>query len=313
MDEPTIIESDDLDAFENLLNNKTPVEDKPPEAQPADDTTEVEDVPEDQTTEEDDAPDGEDKPQPKKDKSRFQEKIDKLTARAREAEREAEAARRKLAELEAAKEKPTEQPATKASGEPDPDAKNPDGTDKYPLGELDKAYLRDLARYYTQEEQAAAKEKARIEAEQQAVEAARNHLQAQWEQRLAPVTEEIPDFIEKTMELEDTFEGLDPDYSDYLVQTIKSLENGPQVLYYFANNIEEAQKFVKLGALSATLALGKYDAMFSKQNKAKTEPRTTKAPPPPPVTNKGAAKVKTDWETDDLDDFYRKLNAAKKK
>lgn len=303
-----MIDSAELDAFENLLKDPAPAPEEKPAEKPED--TEVEEVETEEDADADDeTPDEDEKPQPKKEKPRAQERINELTARARQAERVAEAAQRELAEIKAAKEKPAEQPATLV-GEPDPDAKNPDGSDKYPLGEVDKAYLRDLARYYTQEERAAALAEQERTADENATNAARDQLQAHWEEKLAPVTEEIPDFVEKTMELESTFEGLDPEYSDYLVQTIKSLENGPQVLYHFANNIAEAQKFVKLGVLSATLALGKYDAMFSEKQKGKPEPRTTKAPPPP-VVNKGAAKPAKDWEDADLDDFYRKLHAKK--
>src|SRR5690606_32437801 len=130
----------------------------------------------------------------------------------------------------------------------------------------------------------------------------RDALQAQWVEKLAPVTEQHEDFLEKTLQLESAFEGLDPNYSDYLVQTVKSLEHGPEVLYYYANNLDEAKKMVQSGPLGATLALGEINALF--KGNVRKETKVSKAPPPPQVTNKGTSVKKTVApDTDDLDAF----------
>lgn len=265
--------------------------------------------------------DSDDTPPPQEEKPKkktFQDRIDELTARAREAERrEAEALRR----IQEAESKSKTTPATpeptpsKEDDSPKPDAKNEDGSEKYPLGEFDPDYIRDLTRHTIQKETAAARESDERERLNRQHQEARDQLQTQWAEKLSTVTETHEDFLDKTMELESAFDGLDPQYSDYLVQTIKSLDHGPEVLYHFANNLDEAKRFVRLGPLAATLALGEINAKFKTSEKdtaAKPEPRSTQAPTPPP-TNRGTSTRKAvAADTDDLDDFMKLLYKKKR-
>jgi hypothetical protein len=299
--------TEDLTAFENeffgVKPTKTEVSEAPkeePQDEAPDEAEELESAPEeslDEDNEQDDTEDEKPDDKPKK-KNRFQERIDKLKAEAREAKEALEA-------LKAEKAKPSEPaaktPVSATAGEPTPDDKNDDGSDKYPLGEFDPKYIRDLARHTIDKEWAERTAKEQEAAERAKDEAARNYLQEEWTGKVSAVAEQYDDFLEKTLELEDTFEGLDPQFSDYLVQTIKSLSNGPEVLYYFANNIDEAKKFVKLGPLQATLALGEYNALF--KGKQKKETRTTKAPVPPQLNKGATSRVSVRGDTDDLDAF----------
>ena len=300
---------DDLDAFTELFAGKAKVkveEDEPVKTDDVDtvvedeETDEVEDTGETEETP-DEETDEEEKPAPKTKKvNRFQERINELTAKAREAERALEALRAEQAQKQT---ETAKQPAPVVQNDgPTPDDKNEDGTDKYPLGEFDPAYIRDMARHTIDKEWAAKKEQEAQELAQRQHQQALEELQEQWVAKLAPVTEQHEDFIEKTMQLESAFDGLDPQYSDYLVNTIKSLDHGPQVLYYFANNLEEAQKFVRMGPLSATLALGEINAMFKGQTR-KTEPKVSKAPPPPQVNKGSKTRTTVAGDTDDLDAF----------
>ena len=114
------------------------------------------------------------------------------------------------------------------------------------------------------------------------------------------------------MLLETTFSDLDSNYADYIVQTIKSLDHGPEVLYYFANNLEEADRLLKGGPLVATLALGEINSMFKGQGRKET--KVSKAPPPPQVSTKGtSARVAFTADTDDLDAFSDAFFPKKKK
>lgn len=326
--EPVFVDpnTDDLDAFSDLMSGRAKVktEEAAPveEDEPSETDEDVENVgeendedgtegdPEDESPDEDD--ESEEEPEkPTKKVNRFQERINELTARAREAERrEADTARR-IAELEAKQVNPPadtgKQPApTVQDVGPTPDDKNDDGSDKYPLGEFDPTYIRDLTRHTIQTEQAAANQKAEQERTQREAQASRDALQEQWSERATAVVEKHPDFVERTMELETTFEGLDPGYSDYLVQTIKSLDHGPEVLYHFANNLAEAQKFVKLGPLAATLALGEMNARFRAppaEQAPKPEPKVSKAPTPPPANKGSKTRTTVAADTDDLDAF----------
>jgi len=319
-DSPVSPDTDDLDAFNDLFHGrvkeasepKAEQEEKEVEAPAEEAETEA---PENEEASDDDnvGPDEEDEVEekaPKKTGNRFQDRINELTAKAREAERRAEETAKRLAELEA-KQTPTpdSKPAAsvKEDSGPTPDDLNEDGSDKYPLGEFDPQYIRDLTRHTIQAETAEANKRAEQERNQRTADEAREALQEQWVTKVTSVVDDHPDFVERTMELEDTFEGLDAGYSDYLVQTIKSLEHGPEVLYHFANNLDEAQKFVKLGPLAATLALGEMNARFRKAESEQQKPAPTKvvskAPTPPP-TNKGSkTRVSVTPDTDDLDAF----------
>jgi hypothetical protein len=299
--------TDDLDAFTDLFTGKAKVKDEdtvePDDVEPVseDDDTEVDtEVSEDEAPDEDD--DSEEKPVEKPKKvNRVQERINELTARAREAERA-------LAALQAAQAPKQDEPAKAPTAlvpdttGPDPDALNADGTEKYPLGEFDPEYIRDMARHTIETEWARKEQEAAEQNQRQQLEQARAEIQNQWAERLAPALEQHEDFLDKTMELESAFDGLDPQYSDYLVQTIKSLDHGPEVLYYFANNLEEARKFVQSGPLNATLALGEINAMF-KGTTRKAEPKVSKAPPPPQVNKGSKTRVAVTPDTDDLDAF----------
>ena len=331
--EPSFVspDTDDLDAFNDLLQGRAKVAEPKEEgnAQEKDDNQKVDetDSSDDNTDkqtdsnsedgpDEEDSPDGdEDKPddaddKPVKKTNRYQERINELTAKAREAERREKEVLRRLDELAAKQDsatdnKPSAAPVAKENTGPSPDDTNDDGSEKYPLGEFDPDYIRDLTRHTIQSEQAQANERqAKEQAEREATQA-REQLQEQWVEKLTNVTATHEDFMEKTIELEDTFDGLDPQYSDYLVQTIKSLDHGPEVLYHFANNLDEAQKFVKMGPLAATLALGEMNARFKKQEeKPKPQPKLTAAPPPPQVANKGnKSRTTVAADTDDLDAF----------
>src|SRR5690606_13295759 len=98
----------------------------------------------------------EEEPKPKK--SRFQERIDQLNEKARLERERADALESRLRALEEKKEPTPEAPKeTKADDGPKPDDKAEDGSDKYPLGEFDPQYARDLIRHTLKQEREAQK------------------------------------------------------------------------------------------------------------------------------------------------------------
>lgn len=342
VDEPTFVDpnTDDLDAFNDLMHGRAkPLEEAPEKEENKEDADKSK--PQDVDSEEDDndedldetgseTPDGEegegDEPKPEDEKpqkktNRYQERIDELTAKAREAERREKEVLRRLDELAAKQAGPTEdtkQPTQRKEENlgPTPDDLNEDGSDKYPLGEFDPTYIRDLTRHTIQAETAAANERSEQERVQRESTQAREELQNQWVAKVTAASTAHADFMEKTVELEDTFEGMDPGYSDYLVNTIKSLDHGPEVLYHFANNLAEAKEFVKLGPLAATLVLGEMNARFKQPNKSEEvkPPKVSNAPPPPQVQIKGTkTRTSVAADTDDLDAFSRDFFAPKKR
>lgn len=248
--------------------------------------------------------------------SRFQKRIDELVAQAREAERREEAANARLAALEArfkqddttdGEPNPTPQ-ATPNADAPSPTDKNADGTEKYPLGEFDPQYIKDLVTHTNNELREKDAQTAKEQAEQAKIEAQRAQLSAQWEQKLETAQERYPDLVDKTQQMVDTLGDIDEAYGDYLTATIMSLDNGPDVLYHLANNPEEAKQIIESGAARATIALGRLEAQLggnTSTTKKTSKTKATKAPAPPP-RNKGSSAVSTvDPATDDLDAFEK--------
>ena len=148
------------------------------------------------------------------------------------------------------------------------------------------------------------------EADRQEQEDQRAQLQAEWNDKLVPARERYPDFQEKGQNLVSAFEGIDPNYGEYLTTTLMNMEFGPDVLYYLANNMDEAHKIVQSGVAKATVALGRLEAKFAFANeeKQKARPKVSQAPTPPPA-NRGSAVAKPSIEadTDNLDDFEREF------
>lgn len=256
---------------------------------------------------------------PKK-KNRFQERIDEVVGKQRETERRLADA---LAELERLKitntEKPTEPTNTKTveSVGPDPTAKNDDGSDKYPLGEFDPAYIRDLAKHTIAEERKAFQEfeeQQAKEAEKQAQETRlqqeRQQLEESWNQKLAPALERYPDFQEKGQTfVESVNEKVEPTYAEYLTNILMNMEYGPDVFYHLANNPDEAMAIIASGPHKAPAALGRLEAKFafSAEEKQNARPKVSQAPEPPEHRTKGnsAAVPDVPADTDDLDKFEK--------
>lgn len=306
-------DTDDLDAFTTLFNGTA----KEPEAveKEAAPTEEVEDLaPEDDTkaveaeTLEDEVVEEEKPAEQKKPKNRAQERIDELTADKRAAQREAEELRKRLEALE--KQEPAKPQAQGAATPdlgtaPNPDAKTADGEDVYPLGEFDPKYIRDLTRHTIKEEQAALKAEQEREQAERAQQKARDELQDAWVDKLAAEKDKYEDFYERGVELEDTFKDLEPGYSEYLANTIKMMDKGPDVFYHLASNLDEAKRIVALGPLKATLALGRIEALYASNGKAANEALVTKAPPPPQLNKGTKGRVTVTPDTDDLDAFAK--------
>jgi len=278
-----------------------------------DDTLESEDDKED--TDEDEEEDTPTKPVKKK--SRLQERIDELTAGRHEAERRANALEAKLNELISNQNKIQKEEVAKTKSTsvddgdmPSPDDLNEDGSDKYPLGNYDPNYIKDLTKYAIESEHKAAKERQEQEAVEQAKQNYERDLVNSWLEKLEAAKETYPDIIESNNRLENTFKDIEPNYGKYLAATIMSMDYGTDVLYYLSNNLEEAQKIVQSGATKATMALGRLEDRFASaaQEKQKARPKVSKAPPPPP-SNKGsaAAIAEVPDDTTDLEAFSKKF------
>lgn len=311
--------SDDLDAFSNDLFGHKP-EDEGATPTDKDEVDGGEDSPEED--EEEGTQPEEEEAKASKPKSRFQERIDELTSKAREAERreaqvasELEEVKRKLAELTPGAAKPaatntspfsSTQPDT---GGPTPTDLNEDGTDKYPLGEFDPSFIKDLTRFTIAQEREASEREAKARAEAEARTKEEEALTTEWNAKLGPASERYPDFQRKGAELINAFAGVPQDYGEFLTKTLMGMEYGPDVFYELATNLEEAKRIVDLGPTKAALALGRIEARFANAANPKAAPKVSKAPTPPARLNKGSAQAMPDvpGDTDDLDAFSRQF------
>lgn len=313
--------SDDLDAFSNAFFGKeapkeeTPEPVKEEEESEKEDTTEEDSLATNEDEDEEQEEEEEEKPQPKKRKS-AQERINELTAKAREAERRAEEAERRLREKEAQKEEVKDkEPApvkTEVSGAPDPDALNDKGEALYPLGEFDPKYIRDLTKFTIEQEKLEMKREMEAERQRAEMEAAEAEIRETWIDNVAEAEKEIPDLREKISSLGETFADIEPAYGDFLAATIMSMEYGPEIMYHLATNIGEAQKIVASGPAAAALALGRLEATIGFQKEQKEVKRNmtkvSKAPEPPAATVRGSGgKFAVSPDTDDLDAFEREF------
>lgn len=309
--------SDDLDAFSKDFFNKTStVKEEEPAEEPdveeedldtdePDDTSETDvDEPGELDEDEDEDPEPEEKPKKKSASDRIKE----LTAKNYETERAANARIKaledKLTELAEKQTPAKEVPFTLPDGAPDPLATKEDGTLVYELGEFDPKYITALTRFTIQQEsKAAADYRAKADREA-AISAARAEQSAKWTEKLSASEAEIPDIKDKIRSLDSIVADVPQDVGQYYVDVIMSLENGPHVLAYLADNPNKAKEIVSSGVAAATVSLGRLDARMAKPKQEQKV--TTKAPRPATNVPRGTSgRFVPRGDTDDLDEFEK--------
>lgn len=322
-EDSTPINDVDLDSFSAEFfgtAEKPEVNDDAKDTSPGEDEPATEEVTETEAEVDDNDTEDDEPVVEKPKKQTANERIREINAKYRESERKAEQAERKAEELarrlealeKAPKEVKTED--TTEVGEPTPDDKNADGTDKYPLGEFDPGLVADRAKYHVnkawEEKQAeeAAQTRQKLQQEQM------KETAEAWESKLHEAeTSALPDIRENAELIVNEFSALNEDYGNYLAQTLMSLEKGPEVLNYLAEHLDEARKIVASGPTKATIALGRLEARFMTEDGNKVKPKVTQAPEPPKNLNRGNnGRFEVPDDTDDFDSFYKKWNSYKK-
>lgn len=326
------VNTDDLDAFNDLLNGKADaapvqeeVEEEVVDENDAADSGDEHEEEVDDSQEESDAADDEDEdeaepepePTPKKRPS-VRERINELTADKYDAIRRAEAAERELAAFKAAKEPVKKEEVAPLRVAPTPDDVDDKGELLYPLGEFDPKFISALTVFTIEEQNAKFEENRRQREAEESRSAEADALNAAWNEKLVEAEADLEDLRPKIATLESEFADLNPDYGVYLAETIMAMEEGPLVLYYLAENKAEARKIVASGPAAATIALGKIESRIQAALKAEDTPATpptrqTKAPTPPIVTRGNMGRSGTRPDTDDLDAFDALLWNRKKR
>lgn len=315
---PEVVE-DNLDDFAaEFFGTGKPKEEPKEEAVETGDQEEApatEDESEAETENTDEDPEGDEEVDNPDDESKFKvkkkltarERIEQINAKFREKEREAQELAARLAEIEAKIANPEPKVEAKAVEQtgPSPDDKLENGEEKYPLGEYDPDYIRDLHKF--EADRAKAEVFAEIEKQRQ-VEAQKAELKViteNWNTKVAEATERLPDLADKAAELEEALAGTPPEVVESLAMTVMTLENGPEVIYYLAQNPNEARQIAR-GGSQALIALGKIDAMV-KPAKVETK-KVTAAPEPPPARARGVqGRFSVPADTDDLDAFSKEF------
>lgn len=326
-DSNSINDTDDLAAFEQEFFGKAntePVKEEAVESDlDAEDTSSEEDAlatnePDTETDAEVDDNETDDEgeaPVEKPKKKTAQERISELTQKYREAERKAAELERQLREREAPT--PVEDNGnvnTPASNEPTPDDLNEDGSEKYPLGEYDPTFIKDLIKFTNDQIVAERDAEAQTRSAQQAQQEAQAALNQEWTEKLNQAEKgEFADIREVGIDLVEAFSDLDPAYGEYLASTIMTLDKGVEVFHYLATHLDEAREIVAAGPNKATIALGRLEARFLTDETGNRKPKVTKAPEPPRSINRGASgKFEIPDDTDDLEAFEKKFFAKKR-
>lgn len=293
------VDTDNLNDFEELFSGKAnlaeDVEDKEP--------VEVEDTIEDDAlATEDNIEDEEEEaeePKPKSKKKSAQERINELTRERRDAERRGADLLRRLEALET-KDKPEQKTVTAAA--PTPDDVDDKGEPKYPLGEFDPGFARDNVKFILAEERKQMAEQDAVKQQQTAQQAEFERISNEWATKIDKIEDRIPDFHESGPVLLETFKNIDPAHGDLLASTIMSLEYGPDVLHYLSENLDVAEKIVKMNPTMAIVQLGRIETQFIPKEQKK--PKVSNAPEPPPAATRGTGtKTEVPVDTDDLDAF----------
>jgi hypothetical protein len=226
--------------------------------------------------EEDQAEEEGDQEQPRAKKPGFVKRIDKLTKRLSDRERELEYWREQA--LKGAP-KPTESTEAKPvlEGRPDPN--------KF---ENQEDYLEALVDWKAEQKLRAEK----VKAEQEAQKSERQKQQESYAAKAREFSAKTPDFEDVVAEADHV----------RLSMTVHNaiLKHGPELAYELAKDVEHLEKICAMNAIDAAEAIGEIRAsMRAQKQEPKPEPKLTKAPPPPvPISSKSSSVRKSIHDED---------------
>jgi hypothetical protein len=122
-----------------------------------------------------------------------------------------------------------------------------------------------------------------------------------WADRVNAAKNDLPDF-------DDMVQSSDVRVSDPVRDAIIESENGPQILYYLAENAEFAKKLADMSVVSAVREIGKIEARFSreatKESAPEVKPVVGKSKAPAPISPLRGAISKVDAGVDADGNFH---------
>lgn len=229
-------------------------------------------------------------------KTGYQRKIDKLTRRAADAQRDAAYWREQAMKTrDGAGEQKQEQSTPKVSATDKPNADNFD---------TQADFIEALADWKTEQK-----------LKQREAEHRENQVKTEAQKRSETFAEKVESFKVNHDDWDDVMEDIeDIPISIAVREVILSSEKGPELAYALAKNRDEYARICKLPALDAAVELGLFKAKHLRAVEAKEEVKTTKAPKPlKPVTSKSAAGKKSIFDADLTQAEYEALRREQMK
>lgn len=229
-----------------------------------------------------------DQPKPKQS---AQERIGELIRRRREADKRAAAAERRAEEAERrlSGHGQGDKPASgQETGPPDPS--------KYPFGDTDPGFIRDLARHEAKEAYAA-------EARQSAARAHAQQVEKTWNERQDAFAADKPDYYDKVG-------AEDLPITRAMTDAIVTSEEGAAVAYHLASNPDEAHRIAALSPLAQIREIGRIEGRIaaekqSAQSAGEQPKKISDAPTPAPQGRGQGGRFKVAADTDDFAAFER--------
>lgn len=203
----------------------------------------------------------------------FKKRIDRLSRRLSDAEKDALYWREQALKGQAPKEQVENKPVTKAEGEPNQDD-----------FESHADWVKAVARWEAKQEW------KQLETKKQ-----ETQLKTEHQQKVESFHRRIQDFKETVEDFDEVMESVDDIPMSAALQTlILESENGHELTYELAKNREELERISKLAPLAAAKALGSFEASLKAQAKKEIkETKTSKAPEPiKPVGSKGVVATR---------------------
>lgn len=226
----------------------------------------------------------------------------KERARAEAAERRVEELTRTLIERGAPPVRAEKTAQATVDADPEPD---PSDTAKYPEGQFDKAFVRDMGRWAARQETTAQFTKAGEAAQQQRQQAAEVAAVTRWQETLPSARQRYPDFDQALGSIPNTPENAP------IVRMMMGSPVGNDIVYVLGTNQDARRAYdTAPNHESRQRLLYHIEAQLIQAHRAAQKkeqpPATTTAPPPTTPVHTGAGPAgPNDWSKDDPDQFQR--------
>jgi len=229
--------------------------------------------------------DSEDSDKPKK-KSGFKRRIDKLSAKIAERERELEYWKSVATKPSAKADEPQKSTQVDLNEKP-----NPENFDSH------AEYVEALTDWKVNQKYEAKKR-----------EEEKSRYQSEYEKTLSAHKERVDKFAKTVGDFEEVLSEVeDIQVSAALNELIVTSENGPELIYELAKNRSELERIASLGPIAAARELGKIEARLSASANKEIK-KTTTAPKPISAIGKGnGATVKSIFDQDLSQSEYERL------